>query len=385
MKKLLYDLSVCQPIGGSKYHGAGVYGHIVFKELANKIKSHIVAYFDKNRFMDEDVLKTIKDNNIPVINAKEMTLLEAANLYENCSFYSPLYSPTHNQLLNTPIRGLVTIHGLRNLEMNRDCYEYLYEKNIKGKFKCLLKQTPYYKKLCDKYWLQKKKLFTSDNFDFITISEHSKASICYHYPFVDMERVSVRMSPSSSIGNYKDIKPYSSEKYYLLISAGRWIKNAYRAIKAFESTIERFPMFEGKMYVVGLSKNTEVYKKIKDKSRFVFFDYVDRNTLESLYRGAHTFIYPTLNEGLGDPPIEAIKYGVPVITSTFGAVSEVCGDSVLYVNPYSEKEIAMRILSLEQEQLHNEYSMRGLKRYEMLRKKQDNDLRLLIEDIISML
>lgn len=57
--------------------------------------------------------------------------------------------------------------------------------------------------------------------------------------------------------------------------------------------------------------------KIKNKSHFVLLEYVDNNVLESLYKGAYALIYPTLNEGFGYPPLEAMKYGTPVLSSPF--------------------------------------------------------------------
>ncbi len=385
MKKLLFDLSVCQPVKSGKYHGGGVYGYIVFKGLVEKLGNAVVAYYNKKRFLDEEIGQLITEKKIEVYDGDGCSIVEAAEKSKAVVFYSPLYSKEHLALLDKPIKGLVTIHGLRNLEMNRDKYEYLYQSNISGIIKCLMKQTPYYHKLENQYWKDKERLFNSRNFNIVTISEHSKSSILYHYPSLLSERINIRMSPSSSINDYDNIQPYNAEKYYLIISAGRWIKNAYRAMCAFQKLTERLPGFEGKLYVVGLPKTTAVYKKFKNNNRIVFFDYVDRPTLESLYKGAYAFLYPTLNEGLGDPPIEAMKYGTPVITSSFGAVSEVCGEAVLYANPYSVEEIAMRIISLEDKVIYEKYKFAGLNKYVVLRKRQDTDFRELLSDIIKML
>jgi glycosyltransferase involved in cell wall biosynthesis len=59
-----------------------------------------------------------------------------------------------------------------------------------------------------------------------------------------------------------------------------------------------------------------------------------------LYRGAGGFIYPSLYEGFGMPPIEAMACGTPVICSARGSLGEVVGDAALIIDPESEDNIA---------------------------------------------
>ena len=156
----------------------------------------------------------------------------------------------------------------------------------------------------------------------------------YYYPFVDEKRIKVMYSVSTTPEGYEKTKPYTTDKYYLIVSANRWLKNAYRAIQAFDRLFDN-PQYaiKGKVVVLGLSKDTSIYKRIKHKERFELLGYVDQDTLESLYKGAYALVYPSLNEGFGYPPLEAMKYGTPVIASPFASITEVCGDSVLYANP----------------------------------------------------
>lgn len=61
--------------------------------------------------------------------------------------------------------------------------------------------------------------------------------------------------------------------------------------------------------------------------------------LEALYKTANAFIYPSLYEGFGLPPLEAMANGCPVITSRIAAIPEVLGDAAVYFDPASSHSI----------------------------------------------
>ena len=63
----------------------------------------------------------------------------------------------------------------------------------------------------------------------------------------------------------------------------------------------------------------------------------------ALYSSASVFAYPSLYEGFGIPPLEAMACGAPVVSSTAGALPEVLGDAALLVDPYDEDALAQAI------------------------------------------
>ena len=71
-----------------------------------------------------------------------------------------------------------------------------------------------------------------------------------------------------------------------------------------------------------------------------FFGFVPHETLAALYRMATVFAFPSLYEGFGLPPLEAMACGTPVVTSRISSLPEVVGDGALLVDPYSEEDIA---------------------------------------------
>lgn len=85
--------------------------------------------------------------------------------------------------------------------------------------------------------------------------------------------------------------------------------------------------------------------------------------LSAAYRGAVAFVFPSLYEGFGLPPVEAMACGTPVLTSDVCSLPEVTGDAAILVNPLDVEEIAAGINKLVyQPALQNELRKRGLLR-----------------------
>jgi len=74
-----------------------------------------------------------------------------------------------------------------------------------------------------------------------------------------------------------------------------------------------------------------------------FLGHVGEDELEGLYRSAALFVFPSLAEGFGLPALEAMAYGVPVVASNRGAVSEVVGDAALQIDPLDVDALASAI------------------------------------------
>jgi len=76
------------------------------------------------------------------------------------------------------------------------------------------------------------------------------------------------------------------------------------------------------------------------RSRIHFTGFVDASRLSFIYRNAFCLLYPSLYEGFGFPILEAMRCGVPVITSNVSSMPEVAGDAALLVDPYHVNELA---------------------------------------------
>jgi glycosyltransferase involved in cell wall biosynthesis len=71
-----------------------------------------------------------------------------------------------------------------------------------------------------------------------------------------------------------------------------------------------------------------------------FLGYLPDDTLAVLYRQAAVFVFPSLYEGFGLPPLEAMACGAPVVTSNVSSLPEVTGDAAVLVDPYDAGSIA---------------------------------------------
>lgn len=93
----------------------------------------------------------------------------------------------------------------------------------------------------------------------------------------------------------------------------------------------------------------------------IFPGFIDSAELPRFYNGADLFVYPSLYEGFGLPPIEAMACGKPVITSNVSSLPEVVGEAALTVNPYDTLELAGTILKvLSDDSLQSDLSHKGL-------------------------
>ena len=116
----------------------------------------------------------------------------------------------------------------------------------------------------------------------------------------------------------------------------------------------------------------------------IFLPYVSKADLISLYNGAKLFIFPSIAEGFGLPPLEAMACGTPVVASNLTSIPEVIGDAGLLVNPMDIGDMSKTISDLlENHEKRMFYSMKGLKRAERFREKDTTGK--LYEHIISLL
>jgi glycosyltransferase involved in cell wall biosynthesis len=105
-----------------------------------------------------------------------------------------------------------------------------------------------------------------------------------------------------------------------------------------------------------------VHKHKLDKHvRFLGFQPME--TLAAFYRLARAFVFPSLYEGFGLPPLEAMACGTPVVTSNVSSLPEVAGGAALLVDPYDEDAIATAITrAVTDESLRADMIRRGIER-----------------------
>ena len=395
--RFLYDLSATQPSPESKFHGGGAYGEIVFFKLLEYLdKITLVAYYDAASYINPDIIEAIKNHNIPLYDLNKISVAEIIEKEKIDRAYSAMLNLNQHWPLGS-VQVYTTVHGLRTLEMPFDSIMFSYMTSLKEKIKFLLFVTVARKLYLKKMLEINGRLANDKRINIITISNHSLASIKSFFPDNMNRKIPVFASPTfEQLENYAPVKDSSimnnanlhsfgvtEKKFFLITSAARWTKNALRAVFAFDEIFSDDIATDFKVVLTGVTNKKIFTKKLKNPDRFVFLDYVDRNILNLLAKNAYGFIYPSLNEGFGYPPIESMRYGVPVAASGTSSVPEICGDAVLYFDPYSISEIKNRIIQLLNSDIYNQLIEKSKKQYEFISSKQKKDLELLADYLIS--
>ncbi|QEN06996.1 glycosyltransferase family 1 protein [Oceanispirochaeta crateris] len=383
---ILFDLVATQPIHGAVYHGGGEYSKAVFKAAVEK-GYKFDALYDGSKPLDEYIKNLCNEKEISLIDLVGRSFFEVYAGYD--VFFTGLPYGRFDQAGECNTRLFFTIHGVRSLEMPTDRHEipfYVGTKDPKRILKALFIRffPDRYKRMAA---AKVRKLLTLSGSQIITVSAHTKYSLLNFFPELKSDQLHVCYSPLFNPIDPDYVAMKSKElleslgltegEFYLGLGSGRWLKNNLRLARAFDKLVSDGRLKGRKLVLTG--GTNIVYRSLKNKEHFLFLDYVKTELLESLFKGARALLYPSLNEGFGYPPLQAMKYGTPVLASAFSAVTEVCGDAVLYANPYSEDEIASRILMLEDEDLHKELAIIGPQRYNLVSNKQKQMLQEMLE------
>ena len=209
----------------------------------------------------------------------------------------------------------------------------------------------------------------------LTVSEASKRDILkyFHVPEgkidVIYNAIDERFGESPTPEEIERVRDrYQLNAPYVLYAGNiKPHKNLERLIEAFHM-LRRGDLEHVKLLIIGdeISKYATLRRavhKYKLHKHVRFFGFVPDKTLAVLYRLARAFVFPSLYEGFGLPPLEAMASGTPVITSNLSSLPEVVGDAALLIDPYDPSAIAdaMRRVLLDTD-LREDLRARGLRR-----------------------
>ena len=151
------------------------------------------------------------------------------------------------------------------------------------------------------------------------------------------------------------------ENIVLCVGAIQRRKNIARLAKAFERLPDSWRLvLAGAADGYGAAEELRAVDESPARSRIDVLGYVSTGQLESLYRRASIFAFPSLDEGFGMPILEAMAHAVPVLTSNCSAMPEVAGEAALLVDPLNIGNALLRLAS--DESLRRDLASRGLER-----------------------
>lgn len=181
--------------------------------------------------------------------------------------------------------------------------------------------------------------------------------------------VSPRFRPIIPSKRQSLLSKYSiqEEKYLLFVGNIEPRKNIVRLLEAYSQLRTQwgcsFPLILAGGQGWG---NTVIYKKVEELSlqkEVRFIGYVPDEDLPGLMGGAALFVYPSLYEGFGMPPLEAMACGTPVIASNSSSLPEVVGNAALMVDPHDVDGLAEAMhRALRDSALREEMRRKGLER-----------------------
>lgn len=169
-----------------------------------------------------------------------------------------------------------------------------------------------------------------------TVSEFSKEEISNYY-HCDRSKMSVIYNAVSSDFQHRGDKELSLRKYFMAVSSVKESKNFLYILDAFTKFSRDYDDVE--LLIIGdLKSNSfktldiDIYIK---NPRIKTLGRISDEALIKYYSNAYAFLFPSLYEGFGIPPLEAQACGCPVVCSEASCLPEVFGDSVLYCDPYN--------------------------------------------------
>lgn len=225
----------------------------------------------------------------------------------------------------------------------------------------------------------------------ITVSEFSKKDIVETLK-ISADKISVTyLAPTSLKNNNKDGNQPASAPYGAMAGEENYasdinsIREKYKITKPYllyvgvayphknlERLVQAWEIFQNKygqnyqLVLVGKTNyfynrlnNFITQTKIQD---VILTDFVPDNEQAELYRHAALYVFPSLYEGFGLPPLEAMQYQIPVLSSQNTCLPEILGNSALYFDPINTNEIAEKIhTALTDENLRTTLVLNGQK------------------------
>lgn len=382
MKIILFDLISTQDIvnGGSEYTKK------VLRECLSYSKSvKIIGLYDS--FLRD----CINEKQLIIQNGGEIVDIRNYNLsidlivkeYNiDLFFIGILQRYLSYNLNNINCSSIVIIHDVGDLENSFNGIYKFYPQmpmSFKSKIRSFFKRTAE----LDKYYIIKRKylnivsFLAKKNVKIITVSNHSLNTIRFFFNELRNKDIDVLYPPlktcvvKNSIENVT-LKKYlrTNRKYFLVISAHRTDKNAiivYKAFKEFvKENLDVDLLCVGGCYICDNCINLPL---------------LSSSDLEYVYKHAYAFIYPSLQEGFGYPPLEAMKYDVPTICSNVCSMPEIYGDSVLLFSPFYANDLYNKMVAI----IENRNSIISTihQKRDYIISKQKKDLETLISYIIE--
>lgn len=319
----------------------------IFKALALKIVKPVVDIYRNKRQKNYQIR-----SNLGFFSSSNNDIRKVLG---DVSVFDIVHLPffTKNTLPNLSIPLVITIHDLIPL----------YSQEEDPSLKAFLKQK--IAEIRKEHWVH-------------CISEATKSALLQYAPHLDPQRIWVipngvssffyREDDSSLLERVLNRYGLSSETPYIVsLCSIQKRKNLIVSLKAFACIQKELPDLRYLLVgYISYEERRELFSIISElgiSSKVIVTGYLPDTIVRTLYSGAKAFLFPSLYEGFGLPPLEAMACGVPVICSNTSSLPEVVGDAGFLVDPHDVQGFADSIFRLiSDESLWFFYSKKGIER-----------------------
>ena len=331
-----------------KHSGIGTYTKNMIAAIADNYNLTLLGNYDiLNSFPWSKKVKTITANS-PIYSLSEQ--MELPKKIPPCDlFISPHYNVPLKKI--KALRRIVIIHDVNHLT----------------KFN----KISFVKRMYAKYMInvaikKSDKIITVSGFSKSEISKYAntqKKDITITYCGLDGNELKNKID-DESLKRIR-LKYNLPDNYLLFVGNMKPHKNIDVVIRAMKTLKDLYP--DIKLVIVGATLNQllqklELLKCPGLENKIHTIEYIDNDELPSVYKSAKCLVFPSVYEGFGLPPVEAMICSCPVIASNTASIPEVCGDAALYFSPQNVKELVGNIeLLIKNKDLQNELLLKGYK------------------------
>lgn len=194
-------------------------------------------------------------------------------------------------------------------------------------------------------------------------SENTKKDLMRIFRYPENRVAVTPLAPAASL--LPTLNKYNLPKNFILTVSGlEPRKNVAMLIDAFLELRASSPIpHPSSLVIIGGKgwKSGALQKKIREnKKNIIHIENCPSEDLASFYKSAKIFVFPSIYEGFGLPPLEAMSNGCPVICSDAGSLKEVCGDAAILIDPTHPEELKNAIEKLwNDENLQNALREKG--------------------------
>lgn len=198
----------------------------------------------------------------------------------------------------------------------------------------------------------------------IAISENTKREY-QEFTRIPDDKISVIYESGEKLASQLTPYPVPFDKYLIYVGQQPDYKNLRRLAAAHQKLLANYPDL-GLVFVGRLGADTirnRDYFERQSYQNIHFTDYLPDDQRDWLLTHASAYVFPSLMEGFGLPPLEAMSYGTtPVVSSNASVMPEILGDAAYYFDPLDVDDMANKINDvLSNDQLKNDLVAKGLK------------------------